>query len=79
MWRDDAYLLDILLNSRRVIKYTTGVTKDALQENEVLQSAVIHWLLIIGEAARSISDEKKTGPRTNSLAGNDWVSKSYCP
>jgi len=59
MWRDDAYLLDILLAARKVQKYTAGVTWEQFQGNEVLQNAIMHLVQITGEAARKISPEFK--------------------
>jgi uncharacterized protein with HEPN domain len=57
MWRDDAYLLDILNAARKVIQYTTGVREEEFDRNEVLQDAAMRQLGIIGEAARKISQE----------------------
>jgi len=57
MWRDDAYLLDILLAARKVREYTAGLSQDDFERNELVQSAVMRWLTVIGEAARNISPE----------------------
>jgi len=59
MWRDDAYLLDILVAARKVRAFTSGVTRERFDQDEVLQNAVLRMLEIIGEASRSISDERK--------------------
>jgi len=37
MWRDDAYLLDMLLAARKVLKYAQGYDFRRFEENEVLQ------------------------------------------
>jgi uncharacterized protein with HEPN domain len=55
MWRDDAYLLDILIACRRVLKFTEGMNSEEFQKNEVVQYAVMIPLQIIGEAAGKIS------------------------
>jgi uncharacterized protein with HEPN domain len=57
MWRDDAYLLDILNAARKVIQYTTGVRGEEFDRNELMQDAAMRQLGIIGEAARKISQE----------------------
>jgi uncharacterized protein with HEPN domain len=63
MWRDDAYLLDMLLAARRVIKFTQKVKFSQFQVDEVIQNAVMHQIQIIGEAANKISEPyKKSHP-----------------
>lgn len=59
MWRDEAYLLDILIAARKVLKYTEGVDAEGFGDNEVLQNAVMRQVQIIGEAARALSPEIK--------------------
>ena len=60
MWRDDAYLLDILLAARRVQEFTRGATYERFAKDALLQNAVMHVIQIIGEAANSISPEFKS-------------------
>ena len=57
MWRDDAYLLDIVIAARKVLRYVEGVTLEGFRNGEVLQDAVVRNLQILGEAARKISEE----------------------
>jgi uncharacterized protein with HEPN domain len=59
MWRDDAYLLDILNAARRIIQYTTGVTEEEFERSNLLQDATMRQLGILGEAARKVSQETK--------------------
>jgi uncharacterized protein with HEPN domain len=59
MDRDAAYLLDMLIAARKVIEYTSGLTWDNFHQNEMLQDAVMRHLQIIGEAARSITEQKR--------------------
>ncbi len=59
MWRDDAYLLDMLLATRKVLKFTQGATWKQFRDDEMMQSAVMHQIQIIGEAARLVSPEFK--------------------
>ena len=57
MWRDDAYLLDILIAARKVSRYAEGFSWEGFQEDGRTQDAVMRNLQIIGEAVRKISDE----------------------
>lgn len=57
MWRDDALLCDILLAARKLIKFTAGVSQPELENSDVLQSAVMRELGVIGEAAGAMSVE----------------------
>lgn len=59
MWRDDAYLLDMLLAARKVMKYAQGVDFERFDQDEVLQDAIMRRIQIIGEAARKVSAEFK--------------------
>jgi len=59
MWRDEAYLLDILVAARKVLGFTKGVTWEEFQRSDLLQNAVMRPLEIIGEVARKISQETK--------------------
>ena len=59
MWRDDAFLLDMLLAARRVLKYAQGLDFQWFEDDEVLQDAILRRIQIIGEAARKISEEFK--------------------
>jgi uncharacterized protein with HEPN domain len=57
MWRDPAYLLDILSATRRVLEYTTGLSWEEFAKNCLVQDATLRQLEIIGEAARKVSLE----------------------
>jgi uncharacterized protein with HEPN domain len=57
--RDQAYLLDILIASRKALEFVKGLSFEEFQDSELHQSAVIRPLEIIGEAARMISDDVK--------------------
>lgn len=59
MWRDEAYLLDMLLAAQKVQRFIEDVTWDRFQQDDLLQSAVMHQVQIIGEAARRVSPEYK--------------------
>ena len=55
MWRDEAYLLDILLSARKIIKFSQGYDAKKFAADEILQHAVMRLIQIMGEAARKIS------------------------
>ena len=57
MWRDEAYLLDMLLAARAIGTHAEGVTWERFENDEILQNAFMHLIQIIGEAARKISPE----------------------
>jgi uncharacterized protein with HEPN domain len=59
MWRDAAYLLDMLLAARQAREFSEGLTWDAFQESALHQHAIAKALENIGEAARKMSDEVK--------------------
>ena len=64
MWRDEAYLLDMLLAARKIQAFTVDVDETGFQANEVLQHAVLRLVQIIGEAARKVSpDFKQSHPQ----------------
>lgn len=60
MWRDDAYILDMLLAARKVESFTKDVTWKKFKADDLLQNAVMHQIQIIGEAARKVSPEYKS-------------------
>lgn len=40
MWRDEAYLLDILIAARRVLEFRHGLTWDQFQQSHLHQHAI---------------------------------------
>lgn len=56
MQRDLQFLLDMLQSAELIITYTTQCAKDEFVDNVQLQDSVIRRLLIIGEAARRVSE-----------------------
>ena len=57
MPRDDAHLLDILKAARLAIEFKGPAGKAEFLADAKTQSAVLHQLLIIGEAVKRISPE----------------------
>jgi uncharacterized protein with HEPN domain len=64
---DDALLLDMLLAARKIQRFVVGVTLAEFRANEMVQSAVIRELQVIGEAARMITDATRS-----SYTGINW-------
>jgi uncharacterized protein with HEPN domain len=59
MRRDEAYLLDILIASRRAIHYLEDLTWNKFEISQLHQDAVVYSLEIIGEAANKINNKFK--------------------
>ena len=57
MWKDEAYLLDILIAARKAQEFTNGLDGPGFAENELVQQATLRCLEIVGEAARHVSDD----------------------
>ncbi len=57
MWRDSAYILDMLLAARKARDFTEGVAWEQFRRDELVQNAVMRQIQIIGEAARCVSGE----------------------
>lgn len=59
MWRDDAYLLDILTAARRILLYSEGLSWERFRDESLMQDAILRNLLVVGEAAQRISEGLK--------------------
>lgn len=59
MPRDEAVLLDMLTAGRRIVEFKDGIDKDDFLEDLKTQSAVLHQLMILGEAAKRLSPETR--------------------
>ncbi len=57
MWRDEAYLLDILLAARDAQEFGSGLTKEVFATSKLHQAAIVRALEIVGEAAGKVSKE----------------------
>jgi len=56
MARDDATVVDILNAARLARTFVEGMDKAAFLEDAKTQSAVLHQLLVLGEAVRRLSE-----------------------
>jgi uncharacterized protein with HEPN domain len=81
MSRDDATLLDILKAARLVVKFKGRFTKTAFLKDLKTQSAILHQLLVLGEAVKRLSDEFRVGhpdiPRTMIAGMRDKLIHEY--
>ncbi len=59
MWRDDAYLLDMLIAAREAREFSKTISWADFQSSSLHQHAIAKALENAGEAARKISDEMK--------------------
>jgi uncharacterized protein with HEPN domain len=56
MSRDDAALLDVLQAARLALAFTQGMDRTAFLRDPKTQSAVLHQLLLLGEAVKRLSE-----------------------
>jgi len=57
MPRDDATLVDVASAARLAIAFGQGFDKKAFLDDPKTQSAVLHQLLVLGEAVKRLSEE----------------------
>jgi uncharacterized protein with HEPN domain len=57
MPRDETYLLYMLIASRRIVRYLTGVTREQFDANDEKMDSVVLQLGNIGEAAGKVSSD----------------------
>lgn len=55
-----AYFEDILSSINKIERYSSGMTKEELKNNEMVLDAVVRNLEIIGEAVKKIPEEIRT-------------------
>ena len=59
MSRDEATLLDIVTACRRILEFKAGMGKAEFLDDLKTQSAILHQLMILGEAAKRLSPETR--------------------
>ena len=57
MLHDSATLLDMLKAARLAVEFREGMDKRAFLNDPKTQSAILHQLLVLGEAAKRLSQE----------------------
>lgn len=55
MSRDDGHVLDLLEAARRALSFAAGMSESQFLNDLKTQSAVLHQLTVLGEAARRVS------------------------
>ena len=60
MWKDDAWILDILNACQRIHRYAQGVDGLGFLSDELRQDAIVRQLTILGEAAKRVSPDYRT-------------------
>lgn len=59
MSRDDAVLLDMITAAERIVEFKEGMDRQGFLQDVKTQSAVLHQLMIIGEACKRLSMETR--------------------
>jgi uncharacterized protein with HEPN domain len=57
MQRDDTVLLDIASAARQIIAFRGAMTKEDFLKDEKTQSAILHQLMVMGEATKRLSPD----------------------
>ena len=60
MQREELYLQDIIESINSIQSFLQNVQKDEFLNSDLLKSAVIHKIMIIGEASARLTEETKT-------------------
>jgi len=60
MSRDEAVLLDIVGAARQVLDFKQGMSKEAFFADQKTQSAILHQLMVMGEAVKRLSQAFRT-------------------
>ncbi|MEL6310375.1 MAG: HepT-like ribonuclease domain-containing protein [Chloroflexota bacterium] len=56
---DDVVILDMLIAAQKIQRFSKGLTRETIADNEMAISAIVREFQVIGEAARMVSDEFK--------------------
>lgn len=57
--RDELYLADMVGAARQIADWLAGVTPERWTDDSMLRNAVLRQLMVIGEAARAVSEETR--------------------
>lgn len=61
MARDETILLDIARAARLIVEFKQGMDKSAFKKDIRTQSAILHQLMVVGEAAKRLSQDFRSG------------------
>ncbi len=59
MRRDEAVLADMLEFAQEILTFTAGLDEAAFAANHMVRAAVLHHLMLLGEAVRRVSHSLK--------------------
>ena len=59
MSRDEAVLLDMINAAQRIIDFKQGMDRQGFLEDAKTQSAILHQLMVLGEACKRLSTETR--------------------
>ena len=59
MWRDNAWLLDMLQSAQKALQYSRGFPQTQFMDDSLRQDAILRQLTILGESVKRISAELK--------------------
>lgn len=81
MRREELYLAEILDSADMVTRWLDGVDPDRWAHDELLREAVVHRVMLVGEAARSLSQELRSRhvdiPRARIVGFRNFVIHEY--
>ena len=73
---EQLYLTDIVEAASAIDRFLTGMSEDDWIDDEIRQSAVMHQLIIIGEAGARLSSEfREAHPRSRGRIS--WASATW--
>src|SRR5262245_46662742 len=61
MWRDLAWVLDMVQAAQKAIEYARGLNEELFRNSGLHQDAILRQLTIVGEAAKRVSAEFRAG------------------
>jgi hypothetical protein len=71
MRRDDAYLLDILIATRKALKFVEGIDRNEFEDNEIIQNAVMRlWKLLVKLPPKF---QRSSGRHIRKFHGGKWL------
>ena len=76
MSRDEAVLLDIVGAARQILAFKQDMPKEAFFDDAKTQSAILHQLMIMGEAVKRLSQGFRTQHSEYDAVGLDEVWKT---
>ncbi len=76
MRHESLYLNDIVEAADAIARFIAGIDDEAFQSSDLVRSAVVHKLSVIGEAAARLSDDIK-GQNPQIPWGRWWVSATF--